>query len=181
MKLRKKQVVLASMATVMMFGLCGCGGHEDATYCTIYDAESDEETLSALSDYQFLPVDVSDSLTDGLTLEVTLILETSGDYTLDIHYYNADQSDETAEDYIDVMLGVVGSYEKEDDTVTLDASEWGEYSYVSGSTYANDEFSLADDGSTGSWDSEENAELLELVPAATITVDGEAVSSWELE
>lgn len=182
-----KKVFTLCMALAMVLGLAACGGadkgFENATYATIYDNTMDAEILEALPENQFLLDDVRDGIAAGLTFELTLVLENMGDYTLVAHLYNPDQSDETAADYLEIRVGVVGTYTKDGDVVTLGVGEFGDASYHAGSDYAEDykTFSFAEDGSNGDWFYESNPKILDVVTdGTTITVSGANIASWEI-
>lgn len=182
MKTMKKLMVLL-MTVTMVLGLTACGGGGvDGTYSVIYDNTMDAEILEAIPENQFMKEDVREAINAGLTYELTLILEITGDYTLVAHLYNPNQKDTAAADYLEIRIGYIGTYTIEGDVITIEAAEMGDASFYAGSDYAETYkgFSFAADGSNGDWYSDSTPELLDLVSGGTITVSETTITGWEV-
>lgn len=183
----KKRVTALCLVVVLVMGLAACGGSgkglEDATYGTIYDSNTDAAVLEAMPENQFLLDDARKGIADGKTFEITLLLESNGDYTLIMHLYNPAQTDTNASDYLEIRVGLIGTYSKDGDTVTLQAAEMGDASFYAGADYAEayKSFSFAEDGSNGDFYFDETPAMADLVPEGSkVMVSGTAVTGWEI-
>ena len=180
-RIRKIAAAVVLTASLLALTSCGSKGAVNATYGTIYDSESSEEVMDTLPEFTMIPVDIASSLEDGSRrYEVTLDLESTGDYTLIFDYYDPSVTDEEAADYFRYEVAFIGTYEKEDDNVTLGAAEIGQVTYTAGSDYTSSAdsklFSYDGSGDAGVWYSDDDESILDMFGGGIVTVEDEQVT-----
>ena len=180
-----KKVLTILVALALTIGLCACGGPEPKTYKVTYGMANDN--LDALQDEQFLGANVK-FLTEAdsrFYVEFTLELDGKEGYNLKSECYviesgkRAEPGDETGIGIVWVV-NATGKYtENEDGTIKIAAAEKVSREIVS-DTYSSQMtalFGVEDQNKT----SEEDAELLKLVPETVFTVNEEgAIVSYEV-
>ena len=207
-----RRIFLSAMTVICAFAMCACSAdsffalfvEEDnassGVYYVIYNADSTDDELAAISDLSFMKSDLIDELAGyDLSMEITLAFdtETDSEATFTVWYYH-NSDDETASDYCAIGYCALGSYLLEDDVIYFYTEPEG-YNiavYDVGEDYADipefSAFSYADDGSCGVWayqfltyEYEEDGEILEDVIAdlpdeIDFTISGSKIVSWEL-
>ena len=187
----KKTITGMALFVCCAVGLMGCsaGGKTDSkvdqTYQVSYDNTLPDDELDAIPEYQFLPLNLKNMVTYGMSIDVVLDLKKDGTYTLTSKDHNVDETVKEGESgYVDVSLIASGKYDKSGDEVEIQKPEKVDYTYNCNSTITDQEMfaplSFHDDHSGGTWNSTEKPELLSGVPETvfTVTEDGK-IETWK--
>lgn len=205
-----RNLTAAALLMCCVLDMTACGFYDlfvdendtsSGVYVAIYNKDSADEELSAISDVSFMKGDLRNEIKEyDLSFEVTLSfdLETNDEASLSFYYYH-NREDENAADYCQIGNSYLGTYTMEGDKIKFVFEEDGYNTafYNVGSDYAGldvfRECSYAEDGSCGiwayqntTWEYEDIAVILEDVmkdiPAAMeITVSGRKIVSWKAE
>lgn len=180
-----KKVLTILLALALTIGLCACGGAEPKTYKVTYGMTN--ENTEGMPEEHFLGANVK-FLTQAdsrFYVEITLDLDGKEGYKLKSECYVI-EAGKRAEPGDDTGIGLVwvvnatGKYtENEDGTIKISAAETVSRE-IKSDTYSSQMtaiFGVEDQNKT----SEEDAELLKLVPETVFTVNEEgAIVSYEV-
>ncbi|MCR5451239.1 MAG: hypothetical protein K6F00_01265 [Lachnospiraceae bacterium] len=186
----KKKILALSLTGAMLLMATACSTSSetkpvDETYKITWDQSNTAEELEEVPDYQFLPLDMSNMITYGLSISVNLDLDEDGTYTLTSENVNSyDEEETTPEEEYEAKLVAVGKYTKNGDKVSIEKPSNIEYSYHSGEKFKETDafngMSYSEDGVDGSWTSSDEPDLLTHVPQSTFTIkDTGKIVSWE--
>lgn len=190
MKMKKKLLTMM-LISALALALAGCGGSgddtaEDAaddpaseTYTINYNANSNGQEMP---EYQFINGNMKGFLNSEarLNMDISLTLNGDGTYSLTAEGYTK-EGEERLEIGGGSGIGLVletnaeGTYvENEDGTITISKASHVDYQ-LDYETYSEElsnmiGLSIESDGSAGEWNSDNNPELLEMVPETIFTL-----------
>lgn len=190
---RRKKIISMVLATSMAVGMTACGTDkteksaegENTRYEVKYDNTLSAEELEKIPSYQFVGGNLAYMISYGINLDVSLELKKDGTYELESKFYNQGESSKAGDpEYVDIHTNASGTYTLNGDEIQISAAEVATAVYEGGQ-YITEQgmflpFSFNEDGTVGTWSSEDVPKVLECVPETIFTVseDGK-ILSWK--